>query len=140
MKLNPHLYSALESLQYGILYLAAAFVGGVSLDFLFPHYDVEKPTEEIAREVILQCLLLVLLVIFIRYCIKQVPILFKPSANYIPYRVPEFNGEMMMGFVFLGCQINLIQKIDLLATKLYNQIFEEDRKIKDGINSKQIHR
>jgi hypothetical protein len=133
MKMNPHLYSALESLQYGILYLAAAFIGGVSLDFLFPHYDSEKPTEEVIREVVFQCLLLVLLVIFIRYCIKQVPILFKPSSNYTPYKVPEFNGEMMMGFVFLGCQINLIQKIDLLATKLYNQIFEEDRKIKDGL-------
>jgi hypothetical protein len=133
MKFNPHFYSALESLQYGVLYLAAAFIGGVSLDFLFPHYDAEKPTEEVIREVVLQCLLLVLLVILIRYCIKQVPILFKHSSNYIPYRVPEFNGEMMMGFVFLGCQINLIQKIDLLATKLYNQIFEEDRKIKDGL-------
>lgn len=133
MKLHPHFYSALESLQYGVLYLVAAFIGGVSLDFLFPHYDSEKSTEEVIREVVLQSLLLVLLVILIRYCVKKVPILFRYSSNYIPYRVPEFNGEMMMGFVFLGCQINLIQKIDLLATKLYNQIFEEDRKIKYGL-------
>lgn len=135
MKLHPHIYSTLESIQYGVLYLFAAFIGGVTLDFLFPHYDNEKPTEDIIREVIFQSILLVLLVIFIRYYIKQIPILFKVSSNYTPYKVPEFNGEMMMGFVFLGCQINLIKKIDLLATKLYNQIFEEDRKIKHGLRN-----
>jgi hypothetical protein len=113
--------------------MIAAFLGGVGLDFAFPHYDPEKPTEEVFREVFFQCILLVLVVVVIRYFIKQVPLLFPIPFGYKPYRVPEFNGEMMMGFVFLGCQINLIQKIDLLATKLYNQIFEEDRKIKDGI-------
>jgi hypothetical protein len=131
--MHKRIYGMLESIQYSILYLFAAFVGGVSLDFLFPHYDSEKPTEVILRETLLQCIFLVLIVIIIRHFVKQVPLVFPVPSGYKPYKVPEFNGEMMMGFVFLGCQINLIQKIDLLATKLYNQIFEEDRKIKDGL-------
>jgi hypothetical protein len=116
----------LESVQYGILYLFAAFFGGVSLDFSFPHYDPKKPIDIIFREAILQSILLVLIVIVIRFFIKKVPILFPTPFNYIPHRVPEFNGEMMMGFIFLGCQINLIQKIDFLANKLYNYLFDED--------------
>jgi hypothetical protein len=130
MNIRGRLFSFLESAQYGFLYMIAAFFGGVGLDFSFPHYDPEKPINIIFREVLFQCILLVFVVIIIRYFIKQVPIIFPVPFGYKPYRVPEFNGEMMMGFVFLGCQINLIQKIDLLATKLYNQIFEEDRKIK----------
>jgi hypothetical protein len=135
MNTHGRFFSFLESAQYGILYMIAAFFGGVGLDFSFPHYDPEKPTDIIFKEVLFQCILLIFIVIIIRYFIKQVPILFPVPFGYKPYRVPEFNGEMMMGFVFLGCQINLIQKIDLLATKLYNQIFEEDRKIKDGIRT-----
>lgn len=131
--MHKRIYGFLESIQYSILYLFAAFLGGVSLDFLFPHYDSEKPTKVILRETLLQCILLVLIVIIIRYYVKQIPLVFSVPPGYKPYKVPEFNGEMMMGFVFLGCQINLIKKIDLLATKLYNQIFEEDRIIKDGL-------
>jgi hypothetical protein len=138
MKHNHHFYSMLESVQYGVLYLFAAFFGGVSLDFSFPHYDPKKPIDIILREAILQSILLVLIVIVIRFFVKKVPILFPTPFNYIPHRVPEFNGEMMMGFIFLGCQINLIQKIDFLATKLYNYLFYKDRKIKNkgGIYSR----
>jgi hypothetical protein len=132
MKIHTRGYHILESVQYALLYMISAFLGGVGLDFAFPHYDSKKPTEVIVKEVLLQCILLVLVVYFVRYCVKSVPLLFPIGKNYVPYKTPEFNGEMMMGFVFLGAQLNLIQKIDLLSTKLYNYFFEEDRKIKDG--------
>jgi hypothetical protein len=114
--------------------MISAFLGGVGLDFAFPHYDPKKSTEEVTKEVLLQCILLVLVVYFVRYCVKKVPLLFPIGGNYVPYKTPEFNGEMMMGFVFLGSQLNLIQKIDLLSTKLYNYFFEKDRVIKNGIH------
>jgi len=125
------IYNILESIQYGILYLIAAFIGGVSLDFVFPHFDPHKPVEEVRREVIYQCIALVLVVILVRTTVKQVPVLFPipRGAGYIPYKTAEFNGEMMMGFVFLGCQLNLIQKLDLLAERLYTWIFNEERKV-----------
>lgn len=128
-------YELLESLQYGMLYIFFAFAGGVGLDYLFPVYDEKKPINEVSREVIAQALLLIATVYFVRYIVKSVPIVFPyPRGNsYIPYKTAEFNGEMMMGFVFLGSQLNLIQKIDLLSTKLYNYFFEKDRVIKDGI-------
>lgn len=134
MKPHARFYHILESVQYGILYLLAAFAGGVSLDFSFPHFDDAKPTGVIFYEASLQCILLVLVVYLVRLCVKRVPILFPiaSSSGYIPYRTAEFNGEMMMGFVFLGSQLNLIRKIDELASRLYVWLFNEERKTKDG--------
>lgn len=130
MGLYSSFYNALESIQYGAMYMFAAFLGGVGLDYLFPVYDPKKKLNVVVREVLAQCLFLILLVIFIRTYIKQVPILFPLKGaprNYIPYKTSEFNGEMMMGFVFLGCQLNLINKIDLISDKLYRLYFKEER-------------
>ena len=135
MKPHARFYHILESVQYGILYLLAAFAGGVSLDFSFPHFDETKPTGELFYETSFQCILLVLVVYLVRLCVKRVPILFPitASSGYIPYRTAEFNGEMMMGFVFLGSQLNLIRKIDELSSRLYTWLFTEERKGKDGV-------
>ncbi len=135
MKSHARFYHILESVQYGILYLIAAFAGGVSLDFSFPHFDESKPTGVIFYEASFQCVLLVLVVYLVRLCVKRVPILFPiaKESGYIPYRTAEFNGEMMMGFVFLGSQLNLIRKIDELSSRLYTWLFTEERKGKDSI-------
>ena len=127
---NSYVYNILESLQYGILYMFAAFIGGVGLDYLFPVYDPKKQLRTVVHEVLAQCLLLILLVFIIRINIKSIPILFSLKGaprNYIPYTTSEFNGEMMMGFVFLGSQLNLINKIDLISDKLYTLYFKEER-------------
>lgn len=125
------MYHILESIQYGILYMVAAFIGGVSLDFSFPHYDPKKPVAEIRREVMYQCIALVITVLVVRSVVKSVPFLFPvpKGLNFVPYKTAEFNGEMMMGFVFLGCQLNLIQKLDFLAGRLYVWLFNEERKV-----------
>lgn len=134
MKPHARFYHILESVQYGILYLLAAFAGGVSLDFTFPHFDDSKPTDVLFYESSFQCILLVLVVYLVRFIVKCVPILFPiaKGTGYIPYQTSEFNGEMMMGFVFLGSQLNLIRKIDELASRLYVWLFTEERKTKDG--------
>ena len=134
MKPHARFYHILESVQYGILYLLAAFAGGVSLDFSFPHFDDAKPTGVMFYETSLQCILLVLVVYLVRFIVKGVPILFPiaKGSGYIPYHTAEFNGEMMMGFVFLGSQLNLIRKIDELSSRLYTWLFTEERKTKDG--------
>ena len=125
------MYHILESIQYGVLYMVAAFIGGVGLDFSFPHYDPKKPVAEIRREVMYQCIALVVTVLVVRSLVKSIPFLFPvpKGLNFVPYKTAEFNGEMMMGFVFLGCQLNLIQKLDFLAGRLYNWLFDEERKV-----------
>ena len=126
---GSHFYSILEALQYGFLYFVAAFLGGVGLDFAFPKFKKDTPTDELLREVVGQSLALIVVVFLIRLSIQRVPIWFPMprKGSYIPYESSEFNGEMMMGFVFLGCQLNLINKIDLIADKIYKWYFKEER-------------
>jgi hypothetical protein len=109
-----------------------AFLGGVGLDYIFPPFTEKIKTWELFREIMGQSLLLILTVFGIRYVVKGIPIAFPyPSGrNYVPYQTAEFNGEMMMGFVFLGSQLNLIRKIDLLADRLYRLYFKEEKIIK----------
>ncbi len=128
---NGYIYRMLESVQYGVLYLFFAFLGGVGLDYIFPPFTEKIKTGELFREIMGQSLLLILTVFGIRYIVKGVPVVFPyPSGrNYVPYQTAEFNGEMMMGFVFLGSQLNLIRKIDLLASRLYKLYFNEERKV-----------
>jgi hypothetical protein len=132
MRGRARVYHILESVQYALLYLIAALIGGISLDFAFPHYEEQKPTAVLLKEIAQQFVALVLVVYFVRLLVKSVPILF-PVANgssYIPYTTAEFNGEMAMGFVFLGSQLNLIQKIDDIAGRVYLWFFQEERKVK----------
>jgi hypothetical protein len=130
---NGYIYRMLESIQYGVLYLFFAFLGGVGLDYIFPPFTEKIKTGELFREIMGQSLLLILTVFGIRYIVKGVPIVFPyPSGarNYTPYQTAEFNGEMMMGFIFLGSQLNLIRKIDLLADRLYRLFFKEEKIVK----------
>ena len=65
------MYHILESIQYGVLYMIAAFIGGVGLDFSFPHYDPKKPVAEIRSEVMYQCIALVVTVLVVRSLVKS---------------------------------------------------------------------
>jgi hypothetical protein len=129
--MNPHarIYHILESLQYGILYMIAAFIGGVGLDSLFPKFKKETPILQLFYEIALQCLLLILVVYYIRYNIKHIPFIFPihKGSGFIPYTTPEYNGEMMMGLIFLGSQLQLIRKIDLFSQKLYTYFFQNEQ-------------
>ncbi len=129
MKGFTRLFHVLESVQYGLLYMFAAFFGGVSLDYIFPRYDENEKTGTVLWQAVLQCLCLIILVYFTRYVIKNIPLFFPiPSfSKFIPYTTPEYSGEMMMGFVFLGSQLNLINKLDLLSKRFYQFIYNEKR-------------
>ena len=133
MKPIARFYHILESVQYGLLYMFSAFVGGTALDFSFPAFDPKTNQDTMTWEVLKQCVGLVIVVYLTRLFVKQVPILFPVTRGsaYVPYTTPEFNGEMMMGFVFLACQINLLQKVDFLATELYRRMLNEERYVKD---------
>lgn len=129
MRLFTRAFHILESIQYGAMYMFAAFFGGVTLDYIFPHYDESKTTGQILAETIGQCLCLIITVYMLRWGIKKVPLLFPvpASANFIPYTTPEFSGEMMMGAVFVGSQLNLINKLDLLSKRFYYWLYSEQR-------------
>ena len=71
----------LESIQYGLLYMIAAFIGGVGLDFSFAPYTEDIQTKELFRQISLQCILLIIIVYCTRALVKQVPILFLTAKS-----------------------------------------------------------
>lgn len=126
----------LESFQYGIGYIFVSFLAGVGVDLLFPNYDEEKETWTLFLEIVLQSILLIFVVFYVRKLVKLVPFMFvltengKPIApEFRPYEAPEYNGEVMIAVILIGSQFNLIKKIDLMSRRLYKWMFDEERKI-----------
>jgi hypothetical protein len=128
----------LESLQFGIAYLVVGFMTGTLLDWAFPTYNEEKPFWEVFREVVFQCVLLIIIVFYIRKIVKVMPFLFVINfyingdgkiEPYHPYSSTEYSGEIMIAVALVGAQFNLIKKFDLLSRKAYKEIFKHDRSI-----------
>lgn len=130
------LMEILESFQYGIGYILICFFLGVGLDFIFPRFDEEKELASLFFEVSLQCLALVLFVFYGRKLVKVMPFLFffknpifggKSVPKYRAYESTEYEGEVVIGFVLVATQTNLLKKIDLLSRKLYEWLYGEER-------------
>jgi hypothetical protein len=126
----------LESFQYGIGYIFICFFLGVGLDFMFPRFDEEKELGTLFMEVSLQCLALVLFVFYGRKLVKVMPFMFffknpifggKSVPKYRAYESTEYEGEVVIGFVLVATQTNLLKKIDLLSRKLYEWLYGEER-------------
>lgn len=128
----------LESLQFGIAYLVVGFTTGSLVDWAFPAYNEEKGFLEVFYEVVLQCVLLIIVVFYIRKIVKVMPFLFVINFDingdgkirpYHPYSSTEYSGEIMIALAVVGSQFNLIKKFELLSRKAYKYFFNEERKI-----------
>jgi hypothetical protein len=135
----------LESFQYGIGYILICFFLGVGLDFLFPKFDEETPVGELFLEVTLQCLALIVFVFYGRKLVKVMPFLFffnrslfggKGAPKYHAYESTEYEGEVVIGFVLVATQKNLLKKIDKLSRTLYEWLYGEERDAKQKVVEK----
>lgn len=129
----------LESIQYGVLYLVVGFVVGVTLDYSFPNFNEQTKTSVLFTEVALQCLLLIVLVFYIRKLVKIVPFLFvidftgSGKSSYKPYEASEYSGEIIIAIVLLGAQFNLIKKLDLLSRRFYSWLYDEEKAVGESM-------
>jgi hypothetical protein len=126
----------LESFQYGIAYIFICFFLGVGLDFLFPKFDEKTEIGQLFVEVTLQCLALILFVFYGRKLAKVMPFFFffnqsifgsKGVPKYDAYKSTEYEGEVVIGFVLVATQTNLLKKIDKLSRSLYAWMYGEER-------------
>jgi hypothetical protein len=117
----------LESIQYGFGYLLVGFFAGTVLDFSFPTFTEESSVWVVLAEVILQSLLLIVIVFYVRLLVKTMPSLFdfhlKGRSRYVPYSTSEYGGELMISLAVIGAQFHLIKKLDFLSRKLYKFIY-----------------
>lgn len=129
----------LESIQYGVLYLVLGFVLGVTLDYSFPSFNEQTRTSVLFTEVAIQCLLLIVLVFYLRKIVKIVPFLFvidftgSGKSSYKPYEAAEYSGEVIIAIVLLGAQFNLIKKLDLLSRRFYSWLYDEEKTIGESL-------
>lgn len=126
----------LESLQYGIGYIVVSFLAGCGVDLLFPTYNEDAETSKLFIEIVLQSLVLIFVVFYVRKIVKVVPFLFvltedgKPLApEFKPYQASEYNGEVMIAIILIGSQFNLIKKIDLMSRRIFKWMFDEEKSI-----------
>jgi hypothetical protein len=122
-----------ESIQYGIVYLVIGFMAGTVLDYSFPSFNEETPTKVVFLEVVLQSVLLIVLVFYVRLLVKTMPSLFDfhlgKRVRYVPYSTSEYGGELMISLAVIGAQFHLIKKLDFLSRKLYKFIYNREHKL-----------
>lgn len=136
----------LESFQYGILYILVCFFLGVTLDYAFPKYDEKKSSQEIFLEVVLQCLALIIFVFYGRKLVKILPFLFffkKPLfgstvPKYRAYESTEYEGEVVIGFILVATQTNLLKKLDHISKQLYTFLFQEKRDAVEAVKKEEV--
>lgn len=116
-------YEVLSIIQYSAIYGVTCFYLGLGIESMFPNADEKSETWKIVLEVLLQCILLTVSFFFIRKLVKSIPALptfftNRGELGFAPYRVTEYDGEFMLGVVFVGVQLNLLSKISILAHRV----------------------
>jgi cytochrome c biogenesis protein CcdA len=116
-------YEVLSIIQYSAIYGVTCFYLGLGIESLFPNADEKSETWKIVVEVLSQCILLTVAFFFIRKLVKSIPAIptfftNRGELGFAPYRVTEYDGEFMLGVVFVGVQLNLLSKISILAHRV----------------------
>jgi hypothetical protein len=128
-----------EVIQYGLLYLGASFAVAVSIDYLFPKYEAEKSTRRLIGEIVLQVIVLLVAVFYMRKLVKLVPMLFIVNFDFdgdgrIPtyrsYESTEYMGDLVMYLVFIAVQRNLLFKITEISDRLQTAMSNYHNQIK----------
>ena len=143
LRLNDvRIMELLESFQYGIAYILICFFLGVGLDFMFPNFDETTELGQLFMEVTVQCLALIVFVFYGRKLVKVMPFLFffnrslfgsKGVPKYNAYESTEYEGEVVIGFVLVATQTNLLKKIDKLSRTFYEWLYGKERTVEKKV-------
>jgi hypothetical protein len=117
-----------EILQYGFLYIFVSFFVGSFLDTAFSEPDEKDTTSKLLVEVIVQSLLFVLSVFYIRKIVKLVPLAISVKG-FRPYETDEYSGEMIIAVVLVATQFGLLKKIDILSRRFYNDFLGIEKRL-----------
>ena len=128
------LINIVGTIQYGILYFISYFFVGLFIEYLFPRFTTKISLDSLATQILLQCLVILIAVFYVQKLVEAIPgiLSFFPNLfdrqklinqGYKPYTIDEYKGEMISSIILVGVQINLLNKIILLAKILTSKIF-----------------
>ena len=124
------MHKLLFVMQYTVLYAAVGLGLGSVLDHLFPDYDPEKEHMDIVKELVLQTLVIGITLFYARKLVKVVPYLFNfdnSFSNSHAQNMPEYQGTLVLGMVFVATQTSYLKKIQHLSKNvIINKLKNED--------------
>jgi len=112
----------LELIQYTVLYSILTIPLSILVENVFPAEDKDKSSLLIFVEIVIQMVILTLLVFYIQKIVKLIPFMFPLTKNYKPHQSFEYNGEITIGFIFIGTQLNIMDKIDILTERMLDKL------------------
>jgi len=124
-------------MQYTLLYVAVGLGLGSLLDHLFPDYDPEKENLDIVKELVLQTLVIGVTLFYARKLVKVVPYLFNfdnSFSNNHAQNMPEYQGTLILGMVFVATQTSYLKKIQHLSKNVIVKSLKNEEDDYDDAN------
>jgi hypothetical protein len=131
------MHKLLFIMQYSILYVAVGIGVGSLLEHLFPDYDPEKENLDIVKELALQTLLIGVTLFYARKLVKVIPYLFNfdnSFSNSHAQNMPEYQGTLILGLVFVATQTSYLKKIQHLSKNVIIKHLKNDEDDMDDAN------
>ena len=100
----------LELIQYTIIYTVTILYIGKFLNKYFPKLDKGKKKIQLLFEIILQMIVIVVIMYFVRKFIQFIPFIYH-DKDYEQGGVSEVYGELTIAFVYVITQYKLGEKI-----------------------------
>jgi len=119
-----------------VIYFVLGFITGTGLDALFPKFDEKKGLDWVTIELFGQAISIIIVIFYIKKIAKLIPFLFILNigkSKYRPYETTEYDGNVMIGLVLLGSQLNFLKKIDLLSRAIYSKYMGLDTRIESAV-------
>jgi hypothetical protein len=143
---KTRMHKLLFIMQYTVLYAAVGLGLGSVLDHLFPEYDPEKESMDLIKELTLQTLVIGITLFYARKLVKVIPYLFNfdnSFSNSHAQNIPEYQGTLILGMVFVATQTSYLKKIqhlskNVIIKKLKNEEDDSDDANFTAQNSKPI--
>jgi hypothetical protein len=102
-----------ELTQYTIIYTLLILPVGKFLDHIFPKVDKTKSKFRLLLEILLQMIIIVITMYYIRRIVKRIPFILY-NEEYKSGEVTEVYGELTIAFVYVITQTNIFKKIEFL--------------------------
>ena len=123
------MHKLLFVMQYTLLYVIVGIFLGSLLDHLFPEYDPEKEHMDIVKELALQTVVIGVTLFYARKLVKVVPYLFNfdnSFSNSHAQNMPEYQGTLILGMVFVATQTSYLKKIQHLSKNVIIKKLKND--------------
>ena len=111
----------LELVYYSLLYAGVGMIAGSALDQLFPPLNSKIETQHLIWEIVGQTIVIVVCVFYIRKLVQLVPFFLNLSSNYELGSATEYQGEFVLGLIFISIQTSFLSKVAMLRDRLVAQ-------------------